>query len=140
MFCIHHICRENKSINDCTSAVYRLKETYDLVRFEPLRKVPFEFCIPMNLVRVINICLNKTYSKVRLGSSSDAFRVRNYLMQENYLLPLFLYFALEYTIRNVKENQAGLKFNVTHQLLVYANVNLLCENLQSLLGAVRWLV
>jgi hypothetical protein len=38
-------------------------------------------------------------------------------------------FALEYTIRKVLENQVGLKLNVTHQLLAYADdVNLLADN------------
>jgi hypothetical protein len=45
------------------------------------------------------------------------------------LSPLLFNFVLEYAIRNVHENQAGLKLNWTHQLLVYAdNVNLLGDN------------
>jgi hypothetical protein len=38
-------------------------------------------------------------------------------------------FASEYTIRKVQENQVGLKLNDTHQLLVYADANLLVDNI-----------
>ena len=65
-----------------------------------------EFGIPMKLVRLIKLCLNETYSRVRVGKDlSDMFPIRNGLKQGDALSPLFFNFALEYANRRVQVNQ-----------------------------------
>jgi len=57
---------------------------------------------------------------------SDRFPIRNGLKQGDALSPMLFNFALEYAIRRVQVNQAGLKPESTHQLVDYANnVNIL---------------
>jgi len=103
-----------------------IKKPYDSVRREVLYNILIGFGIPRRLVRLIEMCLNETHSRVM-------FHVKNDLKLGNALSPLLCNSALEYAIRWVQANQDGLKLNGTHQLPVYADdVNILGGSLHTI--------
>jgi hypothetical protein len=54
----------------------------------------------MKLIRLIKMCLNEAYTKVRTGKHlSDSFPIQNGLKQGDALSPLLFNFAIEYVIR-----------------------------------------
>jgi hypothetical protein len=94
-----------------------------------LRKV----IVSMKLVRLIKMCLNETYSKIRVGKHlSDAYYTQNSLPQGDVLSPLLFNFTLQYAIRKIKGSHEGLEVNGIHQLLVYADdVSKVDENINT---------
>jgi hypothetical protein len=109
----------NKAVHQI---VIDFKKPYDSVRREGLCNILIEFGIPKKLVRLIKMCMNETYSTAQKGKHlSDVLPVRKGLKKGDALTPLLFNFDLQYAIRRVQVNQDGLKFNGTHQLLVYAD-------------------
>jgi hypothetical protein len=98
IFCIRQILEKKWEYNETVHQLFvdfkKAYEGYESVRREVLYKILIQFGVSMKLVRLIKMCLNETYSKVRIG-----FLIKNGLKQGDALSPLLLNFALEYAIR-----------------------------------------
>jgi len=95
IFCFYQILEKQWEYNEAVHQLFRdFKKAYDSVRRAVLYNILIELGIPMKLVRLIKMCLNKTYSRVWLGKHlSDVFPIRNGLKQGDALSPLLFNFA-----------------------------------------------
>ena len=106
-----------------------------------LYNILIQFGIPMKLVRLIEMCLAETFSRIRVGKNlSHIFPIRNCLKKGDALLSLLFKFTLEYAIRRVQVIQDGLQLNGTHQLLLYADVNILGGSVHTVKGNAEALI
>jgi hypothetical protein len=75
---------------------------------EALYNILFEFGVQIILVRIIKMCLNETYSKIRIGKYlSDAFPIQNGLKLGDASSQLLFNFESQNAIRKVQENKEG---------------------------------
>jgi hypothetical protein len=84
----------------------------------------------MKLVRLIEMCLNETYSEVCIGKHlSESFSIQNGLKQGYALSPLLFKFTLAYAITKVQKRPGWTE--IEWDTSAYAdNVNLLRDNMQ----------
>jgi hypothetical protein len=108
---------------------------------EALYSILTAFGVSTKLVRLIKICLNETYSKAHIIKHlSDSFPIQNGLKQEAALSPPLFNFALVYATRKVQVNQVELKYNGIHQLVVYADENLLGNDMSTIYRTIETLI
>jgi sorting nexin-29 len=134
IFCIRQILEKKWEHNKAVHLLFiDFKKANDSVRRETLYSILIESGISKKLVRLIKMCLTETYSRVRVVKNlSEMFPIRNGLKQGE-------------AIKRVQINQDGLKLNVTHQLLTYADdvnimggsAHIVKENAEALLVATK---
>jgi hypothetical protein len=85
----------------------------------------------MKPAKLIQICLNETYSKVWIRRHLSDVSNQDGMEQGAALLPIPFNFVLKYAFQRVQVNQDDLKLNGIHQFLVYADDNTLGGNIHT---------
>jgi hypothetical protein len=97
IFYIHQILEKKWEYNGTVHQLFvDFKKAYDSLKREVLYNILPKFCIPKKLVRLIKMCLNETFSKIRVDNHLlDDFPIHNDLKQGDALSPLLFNFSLE---------------------------------------------
>jgi hypothetical protein len=105
IFYIGQIVEEKWNYNGTVHQLFiDFKKAHDSIKRDVIYNILVEFGIPKKIVKLIKMCLNETYRKVRIGKLlSDKFPIQNGLKQGDALSPLLFNFALEYAIRKSKK-------------------------------------
>ena len=70
IFCIRQIHENKLEYSEKVNQLFiDLKKPYDSIRREVLYNILTGFGIPLKMVRLIKMCLNETYSRVRIGKN-----------------------------------------------------------------------
>jgi len=81
ILCIRQILEKKWEYNEAVHQRFiDFKTSYDSIRREVLHSILIEFGIPMKMVRLINMCLKETNSRVQVGKHfSDMFLIKRVL-------------------------------------------------------------
>ena len=115
VFCIRQILEEKWEYNGAVHQLFvESKKAYDSVRREVLCNILIEFGIPLKSVRLTKMCLNETYSRVRVGKHLfDRFPSKNGLKQGDALSPLLFNFSYNMPVGNSgKPGGNEIKLNI----------------------------
>ena len=79
IFCIRQILEKKWEYSEAVHQLFiDFKKAYDSVRREVLYNILIEFGVPKKLVKLIEMCLTETCSRVRIGKDlPDLFPIRN---------------------------------------------------------------
>jgi hypothetical protein len=80
-------------------------KAYGSISREVLYNILTECGVPMKVLRVMNMCLNETYSRIWVGNHLSEFSIRNGLKQGDALSPLIFNFVSDYAIMRVQVSQ-----------------------------------
>lgn len=97
------------------------KEAYDSIDREKLWIALRNYRIPKKIVKLVKICNQKTFCKVRfMGETSEHFECKISLRQGDALSPVLFNLALEKVIRDIREEQE-MEIIGVNTLLAYAD-------------------
>jgi hypothetical protein len=92
------------------------KKAYDSVKKEALYTILLEFDVPKKLVRLIKMCLNETYCKVRMGKLlSDKFPIQNGLKQRRCSIAIAFEFCFRICHQKCpkKSGRFGIEWDIS---------------------------